>query len=234
MKEFLTEREMFASLVLPASAWIRHWWLTKLPFSFFLTSQSFKESSQSVSHLLPLIAVVFTITVWMTHWRKSTDEHDRSQACVTRGNQALFNWSWNWYAELKGLFTRTVISPSRSVSKFNIVSMIMETDRRKERVVYSLEFSLNVFTELSEFSDKTIFHNSKSTWTCHLLCKRTGCYHRASKTHVRDRIFKFMPQWFIRFSEFAVFTEFKENSPLFRKNSIVYVEVLIIMIISKQ
>ena len=29
--------------------------------------------------------------------------------------------------------------------------------------------------------------------TSHLLCKRPGCYHSASKTHVRDRIFKLSP-----------------------------------------
>ena len=33
----------------------------------------------------------------------------------------------------------------------------------------------------------------KRTPTCHLLCKRAGCYHSASKTHVRDRIFKLNP-----------------------------------------
>ena len=39
------------------------------------------------------------------------------------------------------------------------------------------EFFLNVFTELRE-----------RPRTCHFLCKRPGCYHSASKTHVRDRI----------------------------------------------
>ena len=33
-------------------------------------------------------------------------------------------------------------------------------------------------------------HYTKSAWTCHLLCKRPGCYHSTSKTHVRDRNFK--------------------------------------------
>ena len=33
----------------------------------------------------------------------------------------------------------------------------------------------------------------KRTRTCHLLCKRPGCYHSTSKTHVRDRIFKLSP-----------------------------------------
>ena len=45
------------------------------------------------------------------------------------------------------------------------------------------------------------------------MCKRLGCYHSASKIHVRDRIIKlcpnqFMPQWFIRFPEFTEFSEF--------------------------
>ena len=54
----------------------------------------------------------------------------------------------------------------------------------------TLEFFLNVFIE---FSDKDICHYSKRTQTCHLLCKRPGCYHSASKIHVRDRIFKLSP-----------------------------------------
>ena len=33
-------------------------------------------------------------------------------------------------------------------------------------------------------------HYSERARTCHLLCKRPGCYHSASKTHVRDRIIK--------------------------------------------
>ena len=52
------------------------------------------------------------------------------------------------------------------------------------------EISLNVFTEFAEFNDKNISHYSKSAQTCHLLCKRPGCYHSGSKTHVGDRIFK--------------------------------------------
>ena len=33
-----------------------------------------------------------------------------------------------------------------------------------------IEFSLNVFTEFTEFSDKNICHNSKRDQTCQLLC----------------------------------------------------------------
>ena len=50
------------------------------------------------------------------------------------------------------------------------------------------EFSLNVFTEFIEFSDKSICHYSKRAQTCHLLCKRPGCYHSTRKTRVRGRI----------------------------------------------
>ena len=45
----------------------------------------------------------------------------------------------------------------------------------------------------AEFSDKNICHYSKTAWTCHLLCKRPGCHHSASKTHVRDKVFKLTP-----------------------------------------
>ena len=54
----------------------------------------------------------------------------------------------------------------------------------------TIEFLLKVFTE---FSDKNICHYSKRSRSCHLLCKRPGCYNSTSKTHVRDMIFKFSP-----------------------------------------
>ena len=53
------------------------------------------------------------------------------------------------------------------------------------------EFFLNVFTEFAEFTDKNICPYSKRTRPCHFLYKRPGCYHCASTTHMRDRIFKF-------------------------------------------
>ena len=40
---------------------------------------------------------------------------------------------------------------------------------------------------------KNIYHNSKRLQTCNLLCEKPGCYHSASKTHVRDRILKLIP-----------------------------------------
>ena len=75
------------------------------------------------------------------------------------------------------------------------------------------------FRNLVNSVTKTIVY-SKRTRTCHLLCKRPGCYHSASKTHVRDRIFKSTPihaSMIIRFPEFA---EFSESSAPFKKNSI--------------
>ena len=50
----------------------------------------------------------------------------------------------------------------------------------------------------------------------HLLCKRPACYHSASETHVRDKIFKLSQiQASViscsRFPEFAEFTDFNES-----------------------
>ena len=60
----------------------------------------------------------------------------------------------------------------------------------------------------------------KRTQTCHLLCKRPGCYHSASKKHVRDRIFKLTPIHASAIIRFPEFTEFNESSAPYRKNSI--------------
>ena len=65
--------------------------------------------------------------------------------------------------------------------------------RSDELNQWSLEFFLNVFTEFSEFREKNNSHYTKRTRTCYHLCKRPGCYHSASETHVRDRIFKLIP-----------------------------------------
>ena len=63
------------------------------------------------------------------------------------------------------------------------------------QLVRSIKFSLNVFTEFSDFSDKKYLslQYRKRARTCHLLCKRPGYYHSTSKTHVRDRIFELSP-----------------------------------------
>ena len=57
----------------------------------------------------------------------------------------------------------------------------------------TMDFSLNGFIEFTEFGDKNICHCNKRARTCNLLCKRPGCYHSTSETHVRGRIFKLSP-----------------------------------------
>ena len=55
----------------------------------------------------------------------------------------------------------------------------------------TMEFFLNVFVEFSKIIQwQKYCHHSKRVPTCHLLCKRSRCYHSTSKTHVRDRNFK--------------------------------------------
>ena len=62
-------------------------------------------------------------------------------------------------------------------------------------------------------------HYSKRARTFHLLCKRPGCYHSTSKTHVRERIFKTSPINASVIYQIPEFTEFSESSAPFRKNS---------------
>ena len=66
------------------------------------------------------------------------------------------------------------------------------------RIHQRIELSMNggfakYFTELAGFRDKNICHYSKRAQSCHFLCNRQGCYQSASKTHVRDRMFKLSP-----------------------------------------
>ena len=77
-----------------------------------------------------------------------------------------------------------------SVEKKFRKKMVTERYHVLEHSSNPIEFSLNVCTEFAEFSDKNIFQYSKMAWTYHLLCKRPGCYHSTSKTHMRARIFK--------------------------------------------
>ena len=49
-----------------------------------------------------------------------------------------------------------------------------------------MSFSLNVVSEFAEIDKITV----KDISCQHFLCKRPGCHHGVSKTHVRDRIFK--------------------------------------------
>ena len=78
-----------------------------------------------------------------------------------------------------------------------------------------IEFFLNVFS-LNSLNSVTKIFVIKRTRTCHLLCKRPGCDHSASKTHVRDRIFKLT---LIHASVIIRFPEFNESSAPFRKKS---------------
>ena len=76
-----------------------------------------------------------------------------------------------------------------------------------------IRFSLNVFTEFCEFSDRNIFHYSKRARTCHPVtsCERPRCYHSSSQINVRDRIFKLTQihaSVIINLPEFAEFNEF--------------------------
>ena len=83
---------------------------------------------------------------------------------------------------------------------------------------YYWSFSLNVFTEFTEFRDKKNCHFSKSAQTCH---PATSCLRDQNATTVPDKIFKltpFLASVIIRFPEFV---EFSECSASLRKNSIV-------------
>ena len=103
-----------------------------------------------------------------------------------------------------------------------VVAMIRGKNILVDRSSFAIEFFLKVFTEFSEFSDKKIFIIKRAR-TCHFLCKRPGCYHRASKTRVREMIFKLS---LIHASVIYQITEFNESSASFRKNSSLYDSVL--------
>ena len=72
-------------------------------------------------------------------------------------------------------------------------------------------FSLNSVTKIFVYSKK-----DSNLPLSHLLCKRLGCFHSASKTHVRDRIFESSP---IHASVIFRFPGFSESSAPFRKSS---------------
>ena len=67
----------------------------------------------------------------------------------------------------------------------------------------------------------------KKARTCHLLCKKPGCYHSTNKTQVTCSPFKLIPIHdlvIFRFPEFTEIIEFNEISAPFRKNSIIFSE----------
>ena len=89
--------------------------------------------------------------------------------------------------------------------------------------LYSSSFSLRVAKCKTNFLRIKYLSLFKGARTCHLLCKRPKCYHSTSR-HMWEtgslNWAQFMLKWFIRFPEFAVFTEYNESSGPFRKNSI--------------
>ena len=86
-----------------------------------------------------------------------------------------------------------------NITNFNVISSLPHLHPPQASRTYILYVMDNIrvfpncFHWIAEFSDKNIFHNSKRTRTCHLLCKRPWGYHSTSKTHVKDRIFKLSP-----------------------------------------
>ena len=86
--------------------------------------------------------------------------------------------------------------------------------RNSVNFVQLMEFSLNVFTEFVEYSDKNICLYSKRARTCH---QTTSCVKDQDATSVSARYMwktgslnwaHFMLPWFIWFPEFVEFTEF--------------------------
>ena len=67
---------------------------------------------------------------------------------------------------------------------------------------------------------QNICHYSKRAQTCHLLCKRPGCYHSVSKTHVRERIFKLSPIHALVIYQIPWIRWIHQISDPFRENSI--------------
>ena len=93
-----------------------------------------------------------------------------------------------------------------------------------------MEFFLNVLTEFAQFSDKIFVITVKRfepLSTSHLLGWRPACYHSASKTHVRDRIFKLSPIHGSMIISFAEFAEFSKSYDQFRKNSNSFINSLV-------
>ena len=76
-------------------------------------------------------------------------------------------------------------------------------------------FSLNPANSVTK-----ICHYSKRIRTpSHLLCNEPTCYHSASQTHVKGKIFKLSPIHASVIISFPEFAEFSESSAPFRKNT---------------
>ena len=59
--------------------------------------------------------------------------------------------------------------------------------------IFSPEPNCFIAAEIVMWRSPSVRNPFSRTRTCHLLCKRPGCHHSTSKTHVRDRIFKLSP-----------------------------------------
>ena len=106
-----------------------------------------------------------------------------------------------------------------SLDRFLISATAIYLFTTSAHVMNPFEFSLNVFTEFAEFTDKNRSHYNKGARTCH---PATSCVRDqdATTSPVRHmwvteslNWLQFILQWFIRFSEFT-----KCSAP-FRKNS---------------
>ena len=107
----------------------------------------------------------------------------------------------------------------------SVLSFSLKSGLTSVNTFETIEVFPKCFPEFSEFSNKNICHYSIGAQTCNLLCKRSGCYHNASKTGSRG-VFSIEPNScfsdkFIRFPEFA------ESSAPFRKNSFVFLKVVL-------
>ena len=108
-------------------------------------------------------------------------------------------------------------SDDSAISFHVAMSLIFQTHNITWQV--SFEFSPNVFTQFSEFSDKNIIiFFKKSIQTCHLPCKRPRCHHGTSKTQVAEKNFELSPvhaSVIYQFPKFAEFLIHLGKTPLF-------------------
>ena len=97
-----------------------------------------------------------------------------------------------------------------------------------ERLMYvpsDAQWSFSRTFSVNSLNSVTKIFVIKRAQSYHLLCKRLGCYHSASKTHVRDRNFNMSPihaSVIYQIPHFTKIAEFSENSAPFRKNSSIF------------
>ena len=104
-------------------------------------------------------------------------------------NNVMFVYSWFYFEsqckKLKVLlstveFKENCLSPSHTIKHECI-----DCSHTAEYIWRLFEFSLNVFTEIS---DNKYYMFKKIIRTCHLLCNRPRFYHSASKTQQRGSL----------------------------------------------